>query len=284
MPEPLNKILDKLVCISCASGRLSCPVPETLLCGSCQATFRVVNGIPCFVAEELVSFSEVNETERQHFIDAKQVAYFSRSLISRLYNSYHQYAASRRTLLPAALTLDIGFGIGEHYPFVSAREKAEASFIGLDIDRFKLEYFSALHPELPVVQASALQIPFRDESFDVIQLLATLEHFDAATAAAVLGEAMRVLKPGGHVLACYPAEGSLLLRTGQLIMHGWLRMKTGFDLEHEEVHHHVLSARDIQSLLLSVPGLERCESINYPMNVNNIQLSLFLNEMYRKDQ
>jgi SAM-dependent methyltransferase len=136
---------------------------------------------------------------------------------------------------------------------------------------------------VPVIQASALNLPFRDASVDLVQLLATLEHFDADSAAVVLHEAMRVLKPGGHLIVCYPAEGSLLLRCGQIIMHTLIRFKTGFDLEHEEVHHHSATARDIQAALLSTPGLSLQESVHYPLNLKIFNLSLFLNEMYRKE-
>lgn len=284
MPEPLNKLLDKLACVACSSGYLCRVNPETLQCSACKTVYPIVNGIPCFVSGDLIHFSEVPAEERENFLQMKDFAYSGNSLAGKLYNHYHTYAAARRGRLPSdSVTLDIGFGVGEHYPYVSHLEKAESRFIGLDTDRFKLEYFNGCHPDVPVIQASALHLPFRDSSMDVVQLLAILEHFDVDGAKAVINEALRVLKPEGHLVACYPAEGSLLLRGGQFVMHSLIRLKTGFDLEREEVHHHHVTAKTIQAMLLATPGLSLRESIHYPLNIKTIHLSLFLNELYQKE-
>lgn len=285
MPDSLSKILAKLACISCQSGRLCRVSPVMLQCSDCKTVYPVINGIPCFVPESLVLFSEVAGEDRKKFLQMKAFAYSGSSWSGKLYNHYHAYAAARRRLLPAySVTLDIGCGIGEHYPFITASEKSESRFIGLDTDRFKLEHFSANHPEIAVLQGSACHLPLRDASIDIVQLLATLEHFAADEAAAVLDEALRVLKPGGYLIACYPAEGSLLLRAGQVIMHTLIRLKTGFNLEREEVHHHHATAREIKSMLLAAPGLALRESIHFPLNIRNIHLSLFLNELYQKER
>lgn len=285
MPEPLDMILDTLACIVCRTGHLIRIDKDTLRCGDCGKSYRIINNVPCFVAEGETDFSEVMEADRQKFLEAKRLAYFKDSFVSRLYNHYHKYAASRRELLSAdAITVDIGFGMGEHYPFITESEKTAARFIGVDTDRFKLEHFNAAHPEMPVIQASALRLPFRAATVDVVQLLATLEHFEVADATAVLHEALRVLKPGGYLIACYPAEGSLLLRGGQIAIHRLIRFESGFDFEQAEVHHHYATAKEIGAMLTAMPGLSRLETIHYPLNLNNIHLSLFLNELYRKDE
>jgi len=284
MPEPLNKILDKLACVSCPLGYLCRVNPETLQCSACKTVYPIVNGIPCFVPDDLIHFSEVPAEEREKFLQMKEFAYSGNSLTGKLYNNYHTYAAAwRRRLSLDADILDIGCGIGEHYPFISDSEKSGSRFIALDIDRFKLDHFHTNHPEIALLQGSACRLPFRAASFDILQLLATLEHFTVDEVAAVLREALRVLKPGGYLIACYPAEGSLLLRGGQFVMHSLIRLKTGFDLEREEVHHHHVTAQTIQTMLLATPGLSLRESIHYPLDVKTIHLSLFLNELYQKE-
>jgi SAM-dependent methyltransferase len=55
----------------------------------------------------------------------------------------------------------------------------------------------------PAVQADALAIPFRDESFDAVAALWLLYH--VTDPALVLEEAARVLRPGGSFVACAPS-------------------------------------------------------------------------------
>lgn len=53
------------------------------------------------------------------------------------------------------------------------------------------------------VSASALQLPFRDEVFDVVGAFDVIEHCDPESVA--IGELRRVLRPGGLLLASVPA-------------------------------------------------------------------------------
>lgn len=233
--------------------------------------------------DDLIYFSEVNEVNREQFIDAKKMAYFDDSVISNLYNHYHRYAAAKRAKLQdSSLTVDVGCGIGEHYRFLTTQEKNESRYVGVDIDRFKLEYFASIHPGIPLIQASGTSLPFADQSVDVLQSLATLEHFDRNDMVKVLDECSRVLKPGGALIVCYPAEGSKLLRFCQLCMHRLIKIKTGYDLEREAIHSHLSTAREIKDILRKRPDLKNVESIYFPLHLPSINLSLFLNEMYLK--
>jgi SAM-dependent methyltransferase len=274
--------LKYLVCIFCRSGHLErSDTGSAILCRDCGAAYPVLNGVPCFVADELVNFSEVALPDRDSFIAMKTLAYAGGTFISRMYNHYHHYAARRRREHGrGGITADIGFGIGEHYPFVTDKEKAEASVIGVDLDRFKLEFFAAAHPELPVLQASALQLPFADEVVGTVQLLATLEHFTPAELSMVIAEAQRILQPGGILIACYPAEGGLLLQSARKVMHGYIRLRTGFDLDSETVHHHPATAVQIKEALAGRSDLKIIDSSYYPLGISSINGALFLNETY----
>jgi len=125
-------------------------------------------------------------------------------------------------------------------------------------------------------------LPLAGNSVDVLQSLATLEHFDRTDMVRVVDEFLRVLKPGGALIVCYPAEGSLLLRLSQLCMHRLIKLKTGYDLEREGSHHHPSTAMEIRSVLRKRPDLKNVESIYFPLHLPSINLSLFLNEMYIK--
>jgi len=254
-----------------------------LACRGCGREFPVLNGIPALVADEELGYGEVAPERWDAFLAMKSRAYGGCSVISRLYNHYHRYAARRRHLCgQAPLTVDVGFGIGEHAPFVSDEEKGAGSFIGIDLDRRKLEHYRTGHGEIPVLQASACRLPFADGSVDVVQLLAVLEHFPPERLGEVVAEAVRVLRTGGVMIACYPAEGGRLLRLSQRIMHAYLRRRTGFDLDGELVHHHQVPAVAVRQLLAGRRELRNVDSLFYPLGLKRIDFALFLNETYRR--
>lgn len=284
MSENLTGILKLLLCIHCRSRQLHPDsAGEAIHCGGCGRSFPIINGIGSFVSDDLINFTEVEPGTREDFLRAKKLAYSGDSFINKMYNHYHRYAAARRRAFGAdPITVDIGFGIGEHYPHLSETEKKAASFIGIDLDRFKLEHFVKLHPEIPILQGSALTLPIADDCVDVVQLLATLEHFTPLEMGRVLDESLRILRPQGLLIASYPAEGGFLLRCGQKLMHWLIRFRTGFNLDTETIHHHPSSAFEVRKMLRSRDNLRLVESVYYPFGLNSINLSLFVNETYVK--
>lgn len=284
MSHALSSIVQVLACTSCRAGGLKMDSEGgSIRCLSCNRAYPVINGVVCFVPEELAAFSEVEPARRESFLAAKRMAYFNRSFISRMYNHYHAYAARQRLSSGGqGITVDIGCGVGEHYPFITAEEVAAGSFVGIDLDRFKLEHFHSCHPELPLLQASVFDLPFGDGSVDVIQLLATLEHFHPAEIGRVLDETLRILKPGGLLIVCYPAEGSLLLRICQLLMHTLIRLRTGFNLEREDSHCHHATAAEVHKAIADRVELKQEDGTCYPFGCDWILLALFVNETYIK--
>jgi SAM-dependent methyltransferase len=243
--------------------------------------YGVVAGIPALVSAEQEQYSDVPSDRWEAFLAMKQRAYGSRSFVGWLYNHYHRYAAERRRDYGACpLTVDVGFGIGEHAPFVSADELLAASFIGIDLDRRKIAWYRATGGEIPVIQASAGRLPFADGSIDVVQMLAVLEHFPPGGIGAIVAEAVRVLRPGGGLIACYPAEGSPLLRVAQKIMHSYLRSASGFDLEHEGAHYHPATAADVRRALAGSVELTCRDSRRFPLGRLGAAGTLFFNETY----
>lgn len=272
------RFFNHLVCLSCKSPRLIENI-KTIACRDCGSTFKVINNVPCFVSADLEQFSEIAHSERDKFLEMKRSAYSGEGVVSRMYNHYHRYAAEkRREYSNNGITIDVGFGIGEHYPYIDGNEH----FIGIDLDRFKLEHFAATHPEIAVLQASAFNLPIAASSADTVQLLATLEHFSVNEIALLLDESLRILKPGGLLITCYPAEGGLSLRFFQILMHQYLKVVSGFDLEQGAVHRHLTGAAEIRDTLGKRKELERLESSFYPLGVRSVNFSLFVNELYRK--
>jgi len=93
-------------------------------------------------------------------------------------------------------------------------------------------------------------IPFVDNYFDVVSMLAVTEHLDPSSLVALFAETHRVLKPGGKVIITTPAEWTdLLLKVMaklnlvsaeeieehvfnyNLPLLGWYFGKAGFEME-----------------------------------------------------
>jgi SAM-dependent methyltransferase len=96
----------------------------------------------------------------------------------------------------APLTLlDVGTGLGD----VPAAARALARARGVPLRTIALEASAALagiakSPELPMVRGTALALPFRDRSVDIVICSQLLHHFDDGGAAAVLRELDRVAR------------------------------------------------------------------------------------------
>jgi SAM-dependent methyltransferase len=93
--------------------------------------------------------------------------------------------------------LDIGCGAGN----MAHHLAAYGQVVGVDPYPRPLEV--ARQRGLNVRQASATDLPFGDQSFDLVALLDTVEH--VADEEAVFAECRRVLKPGGKLLVTVPA-------------------------------------------------------------------------------
>jgi ubiquinone/menaquinone biosynthesis C-methylase UbiE len=132
-----------------------------------------------------------------HAPDRAEVALGNPSFVwrfgqDRRLNLIRQYAP-----LEGARILDIGCGLG-----VYVRRFGEFSdrVCGIDIDRKRLVEGAKTTPGLMLSASETL--PFRDGAFDVVVLNEVIEHVrdDAAT----LAEALRVIRPGGHIAIFAP--------------------------------------------------------------------------------
>lgn len=116
----------------------------------------------------------------------------------------------RLSLTAGMRILDVGCGEGRHT--LSAWLRAPVHAVGVDLSSEDLatarsrqaEFQPAAEPgrSLSFIEASALDLPFADASFDVVICSEVLEHiFDHR---GVIDEIGRVLRPGGTLVASVP--------------------------------------------------------------------------------
>lgn len=108
------------------------------------------------------------------------------------------------------IVLEIGCGHGHHLQF---GEKYK-NYVGLDIcldflRTAKARYANKIIP----IQGDAYDLPFKDNSIDVIVSVYILEHLKQLGRA--LSEVKRVLRPGGSFLVGLPCEGGFCYNVGR---------------------------------------------------------------------
>jgi ubiquinone/menaquinone biosynthesis C-methylase UbiE len=108
----------------------------------------------------------------------------------------------RLTDRPAPLVLDVATGTGRLPLFLLEEATFNGRVIGLDASARMLTYARAklegYRHRASLVQQTAADLPFADNTFDAVTCLESLEFFpdDSAT----LQEMIRVLRPGGAIL------------------------------------------------------------------------------------
>ena len=108
--------------------------------------------------------------------------------------------------------LDIGCGTGA----MSQRMAPWGEVTSADFSPIALEYCRR-RQLTRLREADAMNLPFSNDSFDVVVALDILEHLPDDAAA--LREFCRVLRPGGHVMATVPAYRSLWSTHDVALMH-----------------------------------------------------------------
>jgi len=91
--------------------------------------------------------------------------------------------------------LDIGCGNGRLAAAIPV-----VHYTGLDLSSQLLKIAKKQYPQHHFIQSSMLQLPFPNQSFDIVACVAALQHIpSAAYRLQALQEMQRVLKPGGTV-------------------------------------------------------------------------------------
>ena len=134
---------------------------------------------------------------------------------------------------PGRRVLDIGCRYG-----ALTRAYLEGNqVVGIDVDRWALDEAARLGVETQWADAEE-GLPFEDGTFDVVVAGELLEH--VREPAALIGEARRVLRPGGTLVGSVPNAFRLKNR---------LRVLLGRHPEDDPTHLHLFSPDDLLALL-----------------------------------
>ena len=97
--------------------------------------------------------------------------------------------------------LEVGCGPGR---VTAMMADTGATVTGVDLVPAMIETARTLHPDIAFVEANAEQLPFEDDSFDVVLINFVIHHF--ARPDVVCAEVRRVLTPGGRFVFAGPIE------------------------------------------------------------------------------
>jgi SAM-dependent methyltransferase len=150
-------------------------------------------------------FQEVDEAaDAAHFVDYLRTA-----------SAMEAIAAGKQArdgllgLSPGGRVLEVGCGLGDDARRLLQLVGEEGSVVGLDSSAELLKEARANNPGVDWRDGDAHELSFPDQSFDAVRTERTLQHVE--TPERVLGEMVRVVRPGGVVLACEPDWGTVAI-------------------------------------------------------------------------
>jgi len=142
---------------------------------------------------------------------------YDRSYDSEHGRLYHSHICEHlMTCIPkGAQLLDLGCGTGL---FTSYYIRAGGRAVGLDISRGMLSKARDSCRQGEYIAGTAEVLPFRDSGFDVVSSMLAFSYIRDPRA--MLAEAWRVLRPGGHIAICTLSR-NLLTTAVPVIYHVW---------------------------------------------------------------
>ncbi len=128
------------------------------------------------------------------------------------------------SLAQGSTVLEAGCGTGQTLALLSQRHET----MGLDISRAALDLAKG-NCKNPVL-GSIFEIPFRDNTFDLVYNSGVIEHFEDPANVAAIREMARVTKPSGTVIIIVPNTLCLWYKAGKSVAV----MMKNFEFGYEE--------------------------------------------------
>jgi SAM-dependent methyltransferase len=172
------------------------PNSEEVQCVGCSKRYAVVDGTPVMLPARLASVTDEEEDVRRRTAEsfAYEWTHFG-ELRAEWEKNFRDYIRPHDPhSLKGRVVLDVGAGSGRH--------SYEANRVGAHV--VAVDVGDAIHvarrnlpPEVLTVQADADELPFADESFDLVMAIGVLHHLPDPQR--TVRRLARLIRPGGHI-------------------------------------------------------------------------------------
>ncbi|MCJ7691884.1 MAG: methyltransferase domain-containing protein [Sedimentisphaerales bacterium] len=184
----LVNILERIPELACCQCKGELEIGDKLECPNCGISYEIHDGIGFLISEETLKLARDIEVQ-----DRVAIEYENKRYQGQYSRRYHDWWTGR--MLSRVNTdgriLDNGCGIGLLFERLDP-----CRVVGLDLSIEMLRRASKYSDQL--VLGSSEQLPFKDDSFDMVFCRSLIHHLPNPCEA--VREMHRVLKPGGEVV------------------------------------------------------------------------------------
>ncbi len=128
------------------------------------------------------------------------------------------------TISKPGLVIDVGAEAGR---FSLLADKSKASVVGIDVDKYSLRRLKQKNPGVPVVQADARKLPFKNEAFDSALMVEVVDYIPQLCDA--LSECHRIQKVNSPLVFSFGNQSSLKAKLrsfrGKAYAHSYREVK-----------------------------------------------------------
>ena len=180
-------------CVDCGGGVHE--ADGALACTDCGRNYPMVNGIAMFGSEHEVAMWTAYHTTPfgPHH---SGVQHYKSDVPSAAREIYTQFIPGEATRV-----LDAGGGDGNTTADWAARHPSAAVHVmDLSLHGLMKVQRRGLANMIPVCASADIRFPYADDYFDVVSTVFMVEHMACAALERFYAQAMRVLRPGGHLV------------------------------------------------------------------------------------
>ncbi|MHC5060560.1 MAG: methyltransferase domain-containing protein [Planctomycetota bacterium] len=216
-------ILDLIKELACPACKGDLEYDDGLRCTSCDQHYEVQKEIPYMTLDDMARFKEEIEVQDHVAAEYEQVRY-QNEYAKRYHNWWTSLMLSQVSV--AGRILDNGCGIGNLFEMLPADR-----IVGIDLSTEMLKHAAKRSTRL--VLGNSQQLPFKDNSFDLVFCRSLLHHLPQPELA--VKEMYRTLKSAGEVVLADTNTSLLSALPRTIAVRG-----RHFSHEHKNLNRHIL--------------------------------------------